>query len=122
MVGKNEIERGQSEDGMLGDQVQGLLGATEHNQSKQVICCDCYLQRHESLNNPAHVICKSTTSVMDPLTSFDGGVSGGHVELFIFHNSPVKTLGGWPYTLTSHTQTGIQMHTKDLLLTPPAAI
>lgn len=49
---------------------------------------------------------QNETSV-DPLTSFDGGVSWGHVGLLIFHNSPVKTLGGLTHTYThlspSHT-------------------
>lgn len=39
---------------------------------------------------------------MDPLTSFDGSVSWGHVGLLIFHNSPVKTAGG---PIRTHTQT-----------------
>lgn len=43
-----------------------------------------------------HLPCSSLNGIctMDSLTSFDGGVSWGHVGLLIFHNSPVKAPGG----------------------------
>lgn len=52
-----------------------------------------------------------------PLTSFNGGVNGGHVRLFIFHNCPVKTQGGPTHTYThlSRTHANTQTNHRRLL-------
>lgn len=55
---------------------------------------------------------------MDHLTSFEGGVTWGHVGLLIFHNSPFKTLGG-PYTHLTHINTHLICQSVFELRLPP---